>query len=342
MGGNALKAIETRRYSKEEYENYFKKISHDFLDMFEFHSIRLIPAYSSKDSFGDMDLIFSTNVADPYSEIIEYYNLDKDRYVKNGDVFSFAPDDFQIDLIRTEKDYIGSAWCYFAYNDLSNLLGRLTHKLGIKLGHKGLSMVIRSPNDDSNVLGEIELSNRYADALDILGLSVERYSRGFDTLEDIFEYVASSKFFNGDVFLLDNRNNISRTRDRKRPTYSKFLEWIQNVQPKNNYIFAEKREGGHGIREPYFSDIILKMYPSVKQKIIELIEADLVKRNFKRYFNGEIVRELSGFKENWQLGALMGRIQFSQLERRMINEDMVKAKVNVALREMSLSKNEHN
>lgn len=333
MGGNALK-VKTRRYSRDEYFAYFEKIEEDFKSLFGSGSIRLIPAYKDKDSFGDMDLVFNPSMSlmspsEAEELVINFYGLNKDQYHKNGNVFSFAPDDFQIDLISTRREYVPAAVAYFSYNDLSNLLGRLTHKLGMKLGHTGLSMIIRSPTDGDCILGEIELSYVYADALDILGLSVKRYEEGFDSLEDIFEFVASSKFFNGDVFLLDNRNNISRTRDRKRPTYSKFLKWIEETNPPNNFVFEEKKEGGHGLREPFFSEIVLKRFPFVEKMIIDLVKKDLVNRNFKKQFNGEIVSAMTGLNGK-ALGAFMASIHFSELERHIINPDMVVSKVNSA------------
>lgn len=337
MGGNALKNIVTRRYSKDEYFAYFKKIEGDFESLFGPGSVKLIPAYKDKDSFGDMDLLFSPNIPrhqlwllEAEALVVNFYGLKKNQYHKNGNVFSFAPHDFQIDLIGTDVHSVDAALNYFAYNDMSNLLGRLTHKLGIKLGHSGLSIVVRSPTDDSNILSEIELSKNYSDALDILGLSAKRYDAGFNSLEDIFEFVASSKFFNRDVFLLDNRNHIGRTRDRKRPTYSKFLEWIEETNPSNNYIFEEKNEGGYGLREPFFSEIVLKRYPFVEQKVIDLVKKDLVNRNFKKQFNGVIVGAMTGLSGK-ALGAFMSSIKFSELERHIINEDMVKAKVKSAL-----------
>lgn len=332
MGGNAIKNVTTRRYSKSEYMDYFVKISKEFKKIFGKDVVQLIPAYGQKESFGDMDLIFypdDFNIA--VRKIIKHYHLTQNQWARNTGILSFAPDDFQIDLIYTERHNVSAALMYFAYNDMSNLLGRLTHKLGIKLGHKGLSIVLRSPNNPSQFLREITLSNNYYAGLDILGLSIPRYMEGFDTLEEIFEYVASSKYFNKDAFLLDNRNHIARTRDHKRPTYTKFLQWIIETQPKDNFVFDKTdSKGGYNLREPFFHDVILPRYPSVEYEIIGIIEEDLVNQNFKKYFNGGVVSYLSGL-EGRELGMLMSKIEFSDLERHMINDEMVKVKVSEKL-----------
>src|SRR5574343_261836 len=167
--------------------------------------IREIPAYKTKSSFGDMDILINSTYLDK-SIMIKYLQSQNIPYSNNGDVLSFryvfdVDKPFQIDLIYTKDEYFMSSYHYFSWNDLGNLMGVLIKKLGLKYGHKGLSLVIR---DKEYVMSEIQLSTNVEDALNILGLSIEQFYKGFNTLENIFEFIISSKYFNSSAYLLDN------------------------------------------------------------------------------------------------------------------------------------------
>ena len=60
MGGNALKNTETRRYSEDEYFAIQPKIFNKLMLIEQGSSCYLIPAYCSKTSFGDMDILYTT------------------------------------------------------------------------------------------------------------------------------------------------------------------------------------------------------------------------------------------------------------------------------------------
>lgn len=273
MGGNALKNHETRRYTKDEYLALENRFFSDFNFIFE-TSILRIPYYSSKDSFGDMDLIIPANeLPSNWKQVlIDFYDLDKSMYSSNGGVFSFAIENFQIDLI-TAEDYPAAvmAASYFSHGDLGNLIGRIFHKLGMKYGHKGLYLVVR-PDDNSHVLNEILLTQDMQIILSILGLSYEKYQLGFEDLEDIFRYVASSKYFDPDIYLFYNRNHKAVIRDKKRSTYNGFLEWIRRENPPPHFNFEEKNErGGYNLREPFYSEIVVPNFPGVEHQVRTLI-----------------------------------------------------------------------
>ena len=298
MGGNALKNHETRRYTKDEYLALERRIFADFKDLFDTYPLR-IPYYSSKESFGDMGLIIAANELPPdWNQIlINFYNLDESMYSSNGGVFSFAVENFQIDLI-TAKDYPAAvmAVSYFSYGDLGNLIGRIFHKLGMKYGHKGLSLVIR-PDDNAHVMNEILLTQDMQIILSILGLSYEKYQAGFEDLDDIFRYVASSKYFDSDIYLFHNRNHKAVIRDKKRSTYNGFLEWIRRENPPVHFNFEEKSErGGYNIREPFYSEIVIPNFPGVEQQVKKLIHQYAQVQKAKEKLNGLLIREITGLE----------------------------------------------
>lgn len=307
MGGNAFKV--TRRYDSIEYFNLEREVLTKINDKFGYEYIRAraLQAYKTKESFGDMDIVICSDwLPGNWKEIfIELFDVEKDQWYLNGDVFSFVYKDFQIDIIKTPFMYYWSTLEYFAYNDLGNLLGRMTHKMGLKLGHKGLSLIVRD-EENNHILEEIELENSIYPALEILGLDDDKYSNGFDTLEDIFKFVASSPYFNPEIYLLENRSHASKVRDRKRKTYSAFLEWCEaNKDSLNKFDWGNISEkGGYNIREPWYTDIICKEWPYLKEHVDQVIADHNLHLEYKKCINGEMAMEITGLQGK-ELGEFM-------------------------------------
>jgi len=294
MGGNALKNCTTRRYDADEYRSFEWHVLDKLGDLFPLCQIAAIKAYATKESFGDMDVIICTeHLPDDYIETIIDDFAPKDVF-RNGNCLSFEYLEFQVDLITYPPEEFGTALDYYAYNDLGNLCGRLAHMMGLKLGHDGLSYNWRV---DTYQFKNVVLLTDWDDILPVLGLDPAIYRRGFDTLEDIFKFVVSSQFFSKDIFLLENRNNTSRTRDAKRKTYMEFLDWIEvDGNVVNNYPKAENK---YCWLQYLFNSIphFRKIYYEV---MTEWKEAKVIKEKF----NGGLVRHITGI-EGKELGDLM-------------------------------------
>jgi hypothetical protein len=206
---------------------------------------------------------------------------------------------FQVDLIAQDSSGYGFARNYFAFNDLGNLIGRVAHKQGLSHGHEGLRYYVR---DGSHLLGDILLTQDYDEALEFLGYDAKRYAQGFDTLEDIYQYAASTPYFNVDIFLLDNRNHASRVRDRKRKTYMGFLQWSQSQHGLARYAFSEDKS--------VWLPRIAEHFPSFSSKLNAFREAQAERLALREVFNGEILARLSGV-QGQELGGLMSRFKDS-------------------------------
>lgn len=310
MGGNAVNGV--RRWDADEYRIQVAALATDLIETLGTARFDEIPAYHTKESFGDCDIVISNEQLDPNwkSWIITALMLHEGDFVSNGNVFSFNYHGMQVDLISTDPIHYQSTIDYFSYNDLGNLLGRMMHKLGIKFGHRGMEIVVREPVEyGGHILKEISLSVEYSDALEILGLDVAEFRRGFDTKEDIFKFVASSKYFDPAIYLLDNRAHHSRVRDRKRKTYHEFLVWCETTKPKANFDFTNKTEhGGYSIREPFFTDIVVAKWPHAKILVDEVIADYEFNKTFKAIYNGEIVSVVTGL-EGKELGKFMAAMK---------------------------------
>lgn len=197
MGGNALKTVKTRRYSREEYQTVLSRITEYIRSSGMFSDFFIPEAYSDKQDFGDMDVILRKNSVFDLRELIQK-TFRPDEIIRNDDVFSFNLNDFQIDFIDASR-YFETARFYFAYCDFGNLAGRTAYSLGLKLGHKcGLSCRYYLEKDFQ--LDEIVLSRDPKEILEYLGFSWAEFERGFRTEEDIFRYAVSTKYFYGPAY----------------------------------------------------------------------------------------------------------------------------------------------
>lgn len=190
---------------------------------------------------------------------------------------------FQVDFITIAPESFNYAKDYFSFNDQGNLVGRLFHAAGLSHRHDGLYYYLR---DGDYKFREILLTKDYAQALRFMGYSPDVFKAGFQTLEDMFVFVASSEFFNSDIFLLENRNAQSRIRDRKRPSYTAFLQWCEVTQGLPAYRYPKDKKEWHDRLEEFFPGFLAERAQG---------ERDLAElREVKSKFNGGLVSEWTG------------------------------------------------
>lgn len=310
MGGNIKFLTPTRRYSKEEYISALNDIVHGLTDeIFTYHdlpvqqNIQVIKSYHNKESFGDMDIVVNSKYLEPnwIDRIVSYFSLKVGDWSKNGNVFSFVYEQLQVDLIITKDENFQTSLDYYGFNDLGNLLGRQSKRIGIKFGHEGSYIIVK---DNDYVLGEILVTKETSEIFDILGLDYSTWLEGFDTLEDIFKFVASGKYFNPDIYLLENRNATSRERDRKRKTYNEFLKWCETYDGTRFQHTEKSERNGYNIVQPYFEEVIVPRFPHVLEEYNNIMKRYEETKALKEKFNGKIIHELLGI-EGKDIGMFM-------------------------------------
>ncbi|QWY75085.1 MAG: hypothetical protein JVY19_01150 [Ferrovum myxofaciens] len=121
------------------------------------------------------------------------------------------------------------------------------------------------------------------------------YGRGFDggfcDLSDIFSFVLTSHYCNRSIYLLENRNAISRERDRKRKTYSAFLAWLRNISEGGPPAFdwSDKNE-----TRKDFLGRAFEAFPDFFERYLEVVRQERMTARFKEKFNGAIVGRVTG------------------------------------------------
>lgn len=300
MGGNAL-STPSVRLDKQTYTSVLQRSKAAFNLLYPNLRCEEIKSFSEKDSFGDLDLLVeASSELDllAVAQSIEGFR----EIVKNGPVTSVGLDLsgnlFQVDFVVVASEEYSFAYNYFAFNDLGNLVGRVAAAMGLHHGHDGLFYFYR---EGDFKFREILLTRDYDKALTLLGFDPVRYAQGFSSKQEIFEYVSSSKFFNKEIYLLENRNHKSRIRDRKRTTYMEFLDYCEKLSgagyeyPKDKKVFLT-----------YFFENVL----SFKD------DFDLAKEAYERHlvikskFNGDLVSGLKGLHDK-ELGDFIKRFKKS-------------------------------
>ena len=300
MGGNAL-SFETKRLSKDDYQNVYARIQFRLHIYFGGILSGLVDSYREKADFGDLDMLVLCESNQRKKEISEFIRtaLKPKELVLNGGVFSFDVNDFQVDFILApDVETFHFAKSYFAWNDLGNFIGRTAHRLGFKYGHDGLKYVMRDEDDPSYVISEVFLTKDHDEALEFLGFSSHKHAEGFDTPEEIFEYAASSPYFSAASFMLSNRNHIARVRDRKRKMYNMCVEYYKEKFGVDENTPVEPLDKAAHLARAF------DKFPSFYEAYTSVMAKHIKHKAYKSVFNGNAVGAIYCL-EGKELGAKM-------------------------------------
>lgn len=314
MGGNALKNTSTQRLRKNEYEVARVEIERIVQHAFPSARISTIPAYSGKTDFGDLDLLVESDSLVVHSDFNvcmemlaervsgKFHSTDVFRN-KNSNVISCdyrtSPEQvtpgFQVDLILTPSKEFEFALGYYAYNDLGNLMTWVSRDMGQVLGHNGLW----SPSGDANHPTKILLSQNFYESITFLGFDANRHRRGFDSMEEIFEFVSSSDYFNRDSFLAGPQNHAARAKFKKRNTQIQFVEWLTN-----HPLGAQMPSFQYPENKSDWLPRAFDWFPNFERDLRLMEQAATNAAESKKRFNGDKVSLWTGL-ENKELGELM-------------------------------------
>jgi hypothetical protein len=282
MGGNNLPGIKTSRKNLDDY-TYIKHIVLDILKLQNIHAScpREIP---NKTNFGDLDVIVSND------DTINFIDFIKEHFKptvytpsyrdKKLNVISFNStidalkehNTFQIDFIFCNEHQIDMFIFYYSYGDLGGILGRICSAHALKFGQDGLFMMFNVETMSLNA-AEMQdyclLSENPKEICEYLNLDYEYWNKSYKSLEDIFNWICQSSFFDKDIFTVLNHGH--RDRVKKRPMYLQFLTFINinldditNATTMTSEIIVNKQQ--HAI--DYFK----------KQHIVDAIRKDKQKQ----------------------------------------------------------------
>lgn len=246
MGGKLFK---TERFDRNTYDQVLSCFTKALSELGV--SITDIPFFRTKDSFGDIDVITTSEEINHivcedklWSDVVleklkEYDPQCRIATGQGSGIRSFKFMDTQVDLIYVPKRAYQRTYDMLSWNDLSGFVGILMRSVGMKLSNKdGIGIYLdRNTTYDFNNNEVMYIQNAsLSDALQLVGLSVEQFNNGFDTKEEIFDYVTSSPLYEYGMFSYENGNNKHRQRNKERGTFKEMLEYCETNKDNKQIV----------------------------------------------------------------------------------------------------------
>ena len=205
MGGAATKQFETERIPNNHFSEIIEQIN-------SFNRPIAVAKVYAKPDHGDIDVI--VNRISDRDFLIQRLKLQ--HIVKNGDVWScvyeYDNHKYQLDIIYCESKFAAE---WYSYGNMSLLIERIIPEK-LKFAFDGLRLRY------SNVV----IKSDFFEALEFLGLDVERYKRGFKYRVEMLDWLADGKYFNHAGLEYNWRNNRSQRRDSKRTRLNEAIDYL--------------------------------------------------------------------------------------------------------------------
>lgn len=285
MGGKAL-GIETVRLNQKEFVLFEKEVVNILKNKFE----HVYPTvyYKTKESFGDLDIIVPRPVPSDIKEWLSK-NFNSKKIVHNGEslqnavTVSFEYKNFQVDLIFNHPENLEIARFYYSQNDLQNYVGRIASEYQLKFGFNGL-----------HYKGRIFISRDCRKIYEFLGFSYNLYLKGFETLNDIFDFIITSKNFSNYIYFYENLDHVNKSRNKKRPNYQKFLDYLTDNNINATVKYPTEQEAINLI-DAYFPEANLKW------KLSEEFNLNIMQEKVRTMLNAQIVNDFLNLNNEWNI-----------------------------------------
>ncbi len=309
MGGKALNryGVTTERKNTEEFlrigleikDRVFRDWNGIVLDT------EIVTCYHTKPDHGDLDLLIclSEGAGINWKSYIEE-KFNPQAIHANGNVYSFDYQNFQIDFIPIQESMWETAKTYYSYDPLGNIMGKTFHKFGLSYGWDGLFYKFR--NFNGRLAQNILLTNDARRIFEFADYDYDRYLQGFETLEDIMKFTINTKYFDAQIFQMDNLKSIDKKRNRKRKSYHIFLKYLEeNNLTLRSYKFQKNKE--------LYLPMIDAKFPEAKlwEKLNSLQAKDREDKILSQKFNGDIVMSWLPDLKGKELGHAIGKFKES-------------------------------
>ena len=144
----------------------------------------------------------------------------------------------------------------------------------------------------------IVITKVFDKALKFLGFDVERFKQGFHNMNEVFEFVSSSTFFNKDAFLFENRNHKARARDKKRSNYLAALEYFKNKKDRKKQLSLSRMEKEFPNFKAEYQNLERQIKSDFIDKIVFSNDNIMELLNSLKYQSESEARNVNPFKEH--------------------------------------------
>ncbi|KIK81978.1 hypothetical protein PAXRUDRAFT_154810 [Paxillus rubicundulus Ve08.2h10] len=229
----------------------------------------------------------------------------------------------QVDVkVCDSEEAVEALSVFHGYGDLGIIICAIAKTYGLSVNHKGLK--IASPNPDP----PMHLTSSTRTILEFMGLSMDKWLKGFDTVEDTFKFAATSRFFDPRRLHVPTMRTFHRS-IVGRHMYSDFLVWAQDKTPA---VYTP---------EPYRNAVEEALVVFGKKAEWDAVARDRYERTWlKQNFSGKLVAEWTGL--GWRgVKAVMDDVRSSVGgERALVGMEVEKIKGLVMLSQGSLQLSE--
>ncbi len=292
MGGNLLATfgLPPKRIMPAEYDLLCSRIINVIKDKWPERRVAIPRSLTAKESHGDVDCLLEVGPHERIDWNDYFSNCPLNNNYKchcNGGVYSIPikieSGFVQCDFIIMGSENFDSCYNYYSYEN-GLLVGVLANKVGFRYGHNGLKIKIPLSEFDENLPKhdhkEILITKDIKVIFEILGFNYADFERGFDTQEQLFDWVTGSRYFNSEYFKLENLNSQNHKRNEKRPTYNAFVEYVKD------------KSSGEPIDRNKLRQEIKDKFPHIEVEMKEIKE-ELIKNSVRRQkFNGNLIKSL--------------------------------------------------
>lgn len=286
MGGNALKkyGVITERKDTTTFQELGQKLSEKLRNDLGCETA-VVKCYHTKKDHGDLDLLIKvdSNLHNKGVDFRDYIskNLNPTAIHYNGGVYSFDHESFQVDFIPIKESNWEVAQTYFSYDPVGNLMGKTFHKFGLSYGWEGLYYKFR--NFSGREAGDLLLTKDPRKIFEFGGYDYDRFLLGFETLDEIFDFIINSKYFDSKIFQFDNLNHIDKKRNKKRNSYNVFLNFLNNSNINTTFDFKKDKNEYLPMINDFFPEV------NLLKQIEEFKEKDEINRQISEKFNGNVI-----------------------------------------------------
>jgi hypothetical protein len=310
MGGKALNkyGVFTERKNTEEFLRIGQELKNKIF--WDLDGVRLpvfanvVTCYRNKADHGDLDLLICMGEGIQINWVQYIKNAFKPQAINsNGGVYSFDYQGFQVDIQPIPARKWSTAIVYFSYDPLGNIMGKTYHKFGLSYGWEGLFYKYRNAHGTNSA--NILLTNDVKKIFDFGGYDYGRYLKGFDTLEEIFNFAIDGKYFDTEMFQMENLKSIDKKRNRKRGSYHLFLNYLNDNGINVSYPFNKVKADYVPIIDNFFPEA------NLLNELNELQEKDRIQSMIAQKFNGDIVISWLPNLMGKELGKVMGKFKNS-------------------------------
>ena len=281
--------FKTKRLERAKFEQFKKEV----FSILTKNNVEFFSPYyyDDKETFGDLDII----VKKPFGreEIFSMFRFNKTQYNVNSNVHSICYHEFQIDFITTSPDKFEMTKSYYAWADISILIGRLFKKLDSTFGWDGLSYTHETKiGSHYRNIGDIFLSDNMEKILGFLKLDYQRFKLGFKTQAEAFEFISTARFFNPKYFI---PSEASKKAGKRQDVMEGLVDYSSKLDKTYPSLSVYTKDDINVMIDEYFNgvDFLNRAKKIIEREKIIVANADK--------FNGDIVMKITGLK-NKELG----------------------------------------